>query len=79
MRKETVDTDTPATWWLKNHAIYQSNKDTSSKKREVEPVEPVLKNIHQRNTYRKDLSCPHFDNEPGVQEKQQVKDQISIS
>ena len=29
------------------------------------------------NTYRKDLSWPHFDDEPGVQEKQQVKDQQS--
>ena len=43
----------------------------------MEPVEPVLKNIYQNNTYRKDLSWPHFDNEPRVQEKQQVKDQRS--
>ena len=41
-------------------------------KKEVEPVEPVLKNIYQSNTYRKD-----FDDEPRVQEKQQVKDQQS--
>ena len=40
----------------------------------MEPVEPVLKNIYQSNTYRKDLSWPHFDDEPMVQEKQQVKD-----
>ena len=46
-------------------------------KKEVEPVEPVLKNIYQNNTYRKDLSWPHFDDEPRVQEKQQVKDQQS--
>ena len=33
-----------------------------------EPVEPVLKNIYQSNTYRKDhilmMSWPHFDDEP---------------
>ena len=31
-----------------------------------------MKNIYQRNTYRKDLSWPHLDDEPRVQEKQQV-------
>ena len=36
-----------------------------------------LKNIYQRNSYRKDLSCPHFNDKPRVQEKQQVKDQLS--
>ena len=35
----------------------------------------VLKNIYQSNTYRKDLSWPRFNNEPRVQEKQQLKDQ----
>ena len=29
------------------------------------------------NTYRKELSWLHFDNEPKVQERQQVKDQNS--
>ena len=43
----------------------------------MEPVEPVLKNIYQSNTYREDLSWPHFDDEARVQEKQQVKDQQS--
>ena len=41
----------------------------------MEPVEPVLKNIYQSNIYRKDLRRPHFDDEPRVQEKQQVKEQ----
>ena len=50
---------------------------TYLEKKEVEPVEPVLKNIYQSNTYRKDLSWPHFDDEPRVQENQQVKDQQS--
>ena len=48
----------------------------------MEPVEPVQMNIYHSNTYRKDLSWLHFDNEPRVQERQQVKDQqsyISIS
>ena len=48
----------------------------------MEPVEPVQMNIYQRNTYRKDLSWLHFNDEPRVQERQQVKDQqsyISVS
>ena len=45
--------------------------------RKVEPVEAVLKNIYQSNTYRKDLSWSNFDDEPRVQEKEQVKDQQS--
>ena len=31
---------------------------------EVELAEPVQINIYQSNTYRKDLSWFHFDNEP---------------
>ena len=42
--------------------------------KEVEPVEPVQMNIYQSNTYRRDLSWLNFDDEPRVQEKQQVKD-----
>ena len=52
-----------------NHAIYQNNKYTSLEEKEVETVKPVLKNIYQSNTYRKDLSWPYFDDEPRVQEK----------
>ena len=43
----------------------------------MEPVEPVQMNIYQSNIYRKDLSWLYFDNEPRVQERQQVKDQQS--
>ena len=43
----------------------------------MEPVEPVLKNIYQRNTNRKDLSWSNFDDEPRVQKKQEVKGQQS--
>ena len=32
----------------------------------MEPVETVLKNIYQSNTYRKDLGWPHFDDQPRV-------------
>ena len=61
-RKETVDRDILVT---------SRNGDRKKvEKKEVEPVEPVLKNIHQSNTSRKDLSWPHFDDEPRVQEKQ---------
>ena len=60
----------------KNHTIFEKNewKRTSLEKKEVEQIEPILKNIYQSNTYRKGLSLPHFDDEPRVQEKQQVKD-----
>ena len=43
----------------------------------MEPAGPVLKKIYQSDTYRKDLSWSHFDDEPRVQYKQQVKDQQS--
>ena len=43
----------------------------------MEPVEPVQLNIYQSNTYRKDFSWINFDDEPRVQERQQVKDQES--
>ena len=42
---------------------------------EVKPVEPVQINTYQNNTYWKDLIWLHFNNEPRVQERQQVKDQ----
>ena len=59
---------------VKDHAIYQNNKQTSLDKKKVERVEPVQRNNYQSNTYRKDLSGLHFDDEPRVQEKQQVRD-----
>ena len=58
-----------------NYAIYQNSKKTSLENKEVEPVESVQMNIYQSNNYRKDLSWLHFNNEPRVQERQQVKDQ----
>ena len=39
----------------------------------MEPVQLVQMNIYQTNTYRKDLSWLHFDDELMVQERQQVK------
>ena len=43
----------------------------------MESVEPIQINIYQSYAYRKDLSWLHFDNEPRVQERQQLKDQQS--
>ena len=43
----------------------------------MEPVQRVQMNIYQSNTYRKNLSCLHFDDELRVQERQQMKDQQS--
>ena len=37
----------------KIYAIYQNNKWTSLKSKEVEPVEPVQMDIYQSNTYVK--------------------------
>ena len=74
-RKETVDIDilvTPRNGNRIQFSIIQSIRITSrppSRKRKW--------NIYQSNTYKKDLSWLHFDNEPRVQEKQQVKDQQS--
>ena len=52
-------------------------KSRSTSRKRNEPVEPLLKDIYQSNTYRKDLSCPHFNDELTVQKKQQVMDQQS--
>ena len=67
-RKETVDIDILVTFRNGDRKIMQSIRITS--RPSTKP-----KNIYQSNTYRKDLSWPHFDDEPRVQEKQQVKDQ----
>ena len=34
-----------------------------------EPLQPVQMNIYQSNTYIKDLTLLHFNNEPRVQER----------
>ena len=76
MKKETVGIDILATSRNGDRKIMKSIRITSrptSKKREVEPVEPAVNNMCQSKTYRKDLSWPHFGNEPRVQEKQQVE------
>ena len=75
-RKETVDIDIFVTSRNGQKKIMQSIRITSrppSRKRKWNQ----LKNTYQSNTYRKDLSWPHFNDEPMVQEKQQVKDQQS--
>ena len=59
VRKETVDIDMLVTSRNGDRKIMQFMKITSRpplRKKEVESVEPVLKNIYQSNTYRKDLS-----------------------
>ena len=51
--------------------------ESSNKNKEVDPLEPLQMNIYQSNTYIKDLSWLHLNDEPRVQEKQQVKGQQS--
>ena len=55
----------------------ENNEKTSLENKEVEPVEPVQMNIYQSNTDRKGLRWLHFNNEPCVQEGQQVEGQQS--
>ena len=43
----------------------------------MEPVDPVQKNIYQSNTYSKDLTWLHFDDDPSIHEKQQMNNQQS--
>ena len=45
--------------------------------KKIEPGEPVQMNLYQSNTYTKYLSWLHFNNEPRIQQRQQVKDQQS--
>ena len=63
MRKEIVYIDILVASRNGDRIIMQSITKMSR------PVESVLKNIYQSNTYRKDLSWPHFDDEPRVPEK----------
>ena len=79
MKKETADINSLATARNGDRKIMQSIRimiRLPSRKRKW-TVEPVLKNIYQSDTYRKDLSWPHFDDEPMLQEKQQVKNKHS--
>ena len=58
VRKETVDMHILVTFRNSDRKIMQSIRITSRpplRKKKVEPVEPVLKNIYQSNTYKKDL------------------------
>ena len=51
---------------------YLSDKETFHENEEVEAGQLVQMNIYQSNTYTKDLSWPHFIDDPRVQERQQV-------
>ena len=53
------------------------SRPPSRRKKEKEADKPVQMNIYQSNTYTKELSCLHFDDEPRVQERQQAEDQQS--
>ena len=67
-KKETVNIDILLTSRNGNRKILQAMRIMSRPHlREVEPVEPVLKHIYHSNTYRKDLSWPHFIDVPKVQ------------
>ena len=77
--KEIFDIDILVISRNVDRKVMQSIRITSRppSTKEVETVEPVLKNIHQSNTYRKDFSWPHFDDESRFPKRQQVKDQQS--
>ena len=67
-KKEAVDIDILARSRNGDRKIMQSIRITSRppSKKEAKPVETVLKKIYQSNTYRNDLSRPHFDDETRV-------------
>ena len=46
----------------------------SLKNKELELLKPDQMDMYQSNIYRKDLILLHFNDEPEVQEKQQVTD-----
>ena len=74
MRKETLAIDIFVSCINGDRKIMQSirikTRRPLSKEKEVEPVEPVQKNTYLNNTYQKDSSWLHFDDEPKVQKKQ---------
>ena len=77
-RKETVDIDILVTSRNGDGKIMQSIRITSWNSlgnKKAQPVQPVQMNIYQSNTYRKHLRWLYVDDEPRVQERQQVKDQ----
>ena len=83
-RKETIDIEIIVTSRNGDRKIMQSiritSKPTSTIRKwtsSVQQVQPVQMNIYQNNTCRKDLSWLPFDDEPRVQDRQQVKDQQS--
>ena len=81
-RKETVDVDILVTFGnndRKNHRIYHHSEWTSYESKEAEPVQQVQMKVSQGNNCRKDFSWLHFDDEPRVQERQQVIDQQSYN
>ena len=78
MRKQTVGIDILVTSRKGDRKIMQSIRITSRppmRKKEVEQAEPVQFNFCKSNTYRKDLSWLHFDDEPRAQERYKIKDQ----
>ena len=62
---------------ITGHTIYQNNEWTCLKNKEVEPVEAAQMKSYQSNAYKKSLSWLHFDDEPRIKDRQQVKDQQS--
>ena len=69
-RKETVKIDIIILYTNNNRKIM-----TSLENKDMTPVEQVQMNVNKSNTYRKDLTWLHLDNDPRVQEGQQVKEQ----
>ena len=74
-RKENVDIDILVTSRNGDRKITQSIRITSgppSRIRKWKQLSKVQIIIYQSNTYRKDLSWLHFDDEPRVQERLKI-------
>ena len=63
---------------MKEKSSKLSVQRKSHENKKVKPVRPVLlKNIYQSNTYSKEAGWLHLQDEPRLQQRQQVKDQQS--
>ena len=61
----------------KNYEKYKNSEWTSQENEDLELVWPVWMSIDQSNSYRKEFSWLHFDDESRVQGDQWRKDQQS--
>ena len=77
VQRPEYNVQSPASRYQRSEPSVQSPTSNSCVQSPGIPVCPLQMNICQSNTHKKNLSWLHFDDEPRVQERQQVKDQQS--